>query len=303
MPRLVALAHACGWYHYGCEEWSFLIAAGCDEAWVAEDALASVAGDREYSSESIEQEAEIRGSILRVRFPCVDGSSSSAVGIGMMLVNPLTRGQGLGKELMNKAMGGCEGELIVLGAATKLGQAMYEKMGYETTGSVAMLTSDCFEVSARRTPDSETNASVEVKLFGGDCAPPYARAALAAFDRTATGLDRHRALDAALSTPGSQLAVAVNHASGEPCGAAVMFAGSIGPVVGDAASAEPLIIKLAASTDAPVAVKVNNHPQLVARLEEIGFQGPRLVEMTFGGKSLPGLRELNYHALLHPTLG
>lgn len=288
VPRLVALSERCSWTHYRAREWAFLIDS-CDEAFVIEDPNVAATSP------------PLLGSILRVNFPGIDGAG--ATGLGMMLVDPATRGRGLGKVLMKEAMAASEGELIVLGVATALGQPMYEKMGYVTTGSVAMLSLDAG--SARTAADSEP--SVEVALFGGDHVPSHAREALAALDRMATGLDRSRALDVALALPGAQLACATDRASGKPRGAAIMVGGTngaetIGPVVGDEVSAVPLIASLVASTDAPVGLKVSNHPQLVEQLERMQFKGPKLVEMTYEGRPLPGRRE-NYFALLHPTLG
>mmetsp|Transcript_14318 Transcript_14318/g.42746 ORF Transcript_14318/g.42746 Transcript_14318/m.42746 type:complete len:137 (-) Transcript_14318:427-837(-) len=80
IPKLVDLAAACGWDFYGPDEWRFLADAACDSGWVVEG------GD-----------GALLGALLRADFSCANG-------LGMMLVSPAARGQGLGRKLMNAGL-------------------------------------------------------------------------------------------------------------------------------------------------------------------------------------------------------
>ena len=80
VPKLVDLAAQCGWDFYGPDEWQFLADAACDSGWVVE-------GD----------DGKLLGCLLRADY-------ERANGLGMMLVSPAARGQGLGKKLMNAGL-------------------------------------------------------------------------------------------------------------------------------------------------------------------------------------------------------
>ena len=297
IPRLVSLSTACGWTHYGADQWNFLLSAGCDDLWVVEE---------DHSN-------ALLGSILRVRFPpATTGTEATgsdfvgATGLGMMLVDPKIRGQGLGKALMKAAIEASEGELLMLGVASELGQPMYEKMGYTSNGSIRFLTCEAGGLSGLAALE-DPNVMVEIHDATQRSLPPRARDALHKFDRLAMGLDRTRALEATLGLPGCIVACATDRARGTSLGVALMTGGaskSIGPVVGEASAAAALIGGLAATAaDTAVVIKVSNHPELVSQLQRVGFLvGVSLVDMTYGGRPMPGRREL-YHALLHPTLG
>mmetsp|Transcript_72132 Transcript_72132/g.145097 ORF Transcript_72132/g.145097 Transcript_72132/m.145097 type:complete len:310 (+) Transcript_72132:30-959(+) len=296
--RLVSLSSACGWTHYGMREWNYLFASGCDDGWVIEE--------REGEPGTA---PPLLGSLLRVRYAGAEGGAG-AIALGMMLVDPKSRGQGLGKRLMLEALEASEGETIILGAATDLGQPMYAKMGYVSMGSVSFLSLP---------PGSSLGvldcggSSIIISSAEGLRVDSHERSVLLQYDALVTGLDRSRALDATIALQGSMLALALDRVTREPIGAALMVLGAdgggpwtIGPVVGAKIAAVPLVHGLASAAGAAAAgvnLKVSNQPELIAALESFGFTvNAALCDMTYEGRPMPGQREL-YHALLHPTLG
>ena len=80
VPKLVDLAAACGWDFYGPDEWTFLADAACDSGWIVEA-----------------DDGKLLGCLFRADY-------ERANGLGMMLVSPAARGQGLGKKLMNAGL-------------------------------------------------------------------------------------------------------------------------------------------------------------------------------------------------------
>ncbi|CAH0376902.1 unnamed protein product, partial [Pelagomonas calceolata] len=238
VPKLVDLAAACGWDFYGPDEWTFLADAACDSGWVVE-------GD----------DGKLLGCLFRADY-------ERANGLGMMLVSPAARGQGLGKKLMNAGLGAVPADRkacpVILGVATDMGRPMYEKMGYGVTNQITSLrVADASKLKGTMSADVEVD---------GCCASVDA---IAAIDQTATGLDRKRALQTLLDKDGALSAIARDKASGEVVGAAISIVGRdggrvIGPLLGSHEAALPLVHAVA--------------PEGTATLKAIGAPADILVE-------------------------
>ena len=197
VPKLVDLAADCSWDFYGPQEWTFLADAACDSGWIVE-------GD----------DGKLLGCLFRADY-------ERANGLGMMLVSPAARGQGLGKKLMNAGLDAVPADRkacpVILGVATDMGRPMYEKMGYGVTNQITSLrVADASKLKRTMSADVEVD---------GCCASVDA---IAAIDQTATGLDRKRALQTLLDKPGALSALARDKASGEVVGAAISIVGRDG---------------------------------------------------------------------------
>ena len=279
VPKLVDLAAACGWDFYGPDEWTFLADAACDSGWVVE-------GD----------DGKLLGCLFRADY-------ERANGLGMMLVSPAARGQGLGKKLMNAGLEAVPADRkacpVILGVATDMGRPMYEKMGYGVTNQITSL-----RVADASALKGCVSADVDVTV-AACCANVDA---IAAIDQTATGLDRKRALQTLLAKPGALSALARDKASGDVVGAAISIVGRdggrvIGPLLGSHEAALPLVHAVA--PDGAATLKAIGAPDdiLVETLTSAGFEvAVEQVSMSFGGHALPGKRDL-YLGLMHPTLG
>ena len=111
VPKLVDLAAACGWDFYGPQEWTFLADAACDSGWIVEA-----------------DDGKLLGCLFRADY-------AQANGLGMMLVSPAARGQGLGKKLMNAGLDAVPADRkacpVILGVATDMGRPMYVRKSNE----------------------------------------------------------------------------------------------------------------------------------------------------------------------------
>ena len=279
IPKLVDLASACGWDFYGPDEWQLLADAACDSGWVVE-------GD----------DGKLLGCLLRADY-------ERANGLGMMLVSPSARGQGLGKKLMNAGLDAVPADRqacpVILGVATEMGRPMYEKMGYCVTNQITSL-------SVADATKLKGCVSADVDIRSSCCAADID--AIAALDQAATGLDRKRALQTLLDKPGALSALARDKASGEVVGAAISVQGRdggrvIGPLLGTHEAALPLVRAVAPDGAATLRAVGGTTDILVETLTSAGFEvAVEQVSMSFGGHALPGKRDL-YLGLMHPTLG
>ena len=265
--KLVDLAATCGWDFYGPDEWTFLADAACDSGWIVEA-----------------DDGKLLGCLFRADY-------ERANGLGMMLVSPAARGQGLGKKLMNAGLDAVPADRkacpVILGVATDMGRPMYEKMGYGVTNQITSLrVADASKLKGTMSADVEVD---------GCCASVDA---IAAIDQTATGLDRKRALQTLLAKPGALSALARDKASGEVVGAAISIKGRdggrvIGPLLGTHEAALPLVHAVAPDGTASLRAIGGPADILVETLTSAGFEvAVEQVSMSYGGHALPGKREL-----------
>ncbi len=197
--------------------------------------------------------------------------------IGMLLVATRHARQGLGRRLMNYALGLADGRVVFL-FATDLGRPLYAQLGFELVGTSTRYIG-MFSPDSDR-PDAQIYG---VRPAGADVA------GLAAADQAAFGADRSRVL-AELVTVADRFVEC-----GEPVagyGAAWSDGGIqiIGPVVADGLPvATALISSLADGCAGLVRVDVASwHPGLAAWSLARGLRpGATNAVMTFGG-ALPG---------------
>ncbi len=126
--------------------------------------------------------SEIVGTTLVTRFGPVAVMS-------MIVVDARLRGRGLGRSLMERAMSGLDAPEVRL-VATEDGRPLYEKLGFESTGSVAQYQGEVILPGAM----AATEAGGAEWLSPADAAEMLP--ALAELDRIATGADRTTLLEA-----------------------------------------------------------------------------------------------------------
>ncbi len=141
----VALSRAAGWPHRR-DDWAMLLALSRGRAAV--------------------QDGRVVGTALRSDF----GGQLST--INMVIVDAALRGQGLGRKITRAAIGEA-GQTLRL-VATALGQPLYDKLGFETVGMIAMLQGTArnvgrvAQVRSARAEDLSAITALESASFGGD---------------------------------------------------------------------------------------------------------------------------------------
>jgi predicted N-acetyltransferase YhbS len=155
--------------------------------------------------------------------------------IGMMVVDPGVRGRGIGGRLMRAALDHLHGLGVATAMldATPAGRPLYESLGFVAEAEIARWLGVARAAGA-------AGATAAVRAARADD-----RAAIAACDRGAFGVDRTRVLDA-LIEEGAGDALVLASATGELAGYALVRAGRnatyIGPIVAtDAAAALALV--------------------------------------------------------------
>jgi GNAT superfamily N-acetyltransferase len=148
--------------------------------------------------------------------------------IAMMLVDPASRGQGLGARLLEAAMGAVPSDHPIRLDATPMGRPLYQRYGFEDE---AMLSRHVAEAAARRQPpveDSKRWARRVRALTAADLP------AVAALDRAVFGANRRVLLEWALEGA-SQYAHVVDASAGvQYCvGRPGRLFDQVGPVVAD----------------------------------------------------------------------
>ena len=204
--------------------------------------------------------------------------------IGMLLVATRHGRRGLGRALMEHALGQLPGRVVFL-YATPLGRPLYERLDFRTAGAIVK------HVGAYQ-PDTA--------LAGPSVRPPGPadRSAVLQLDRAVFGADRSAVL-AALGVAADQVVVAedrrglVGHAAAWRTDGVL----TIGPVVArDDAAARALVQALAAGQAAPVRVDLPaRSPSLSAWAGERGMipASPTPL-MVHRGRALPGARDQLY---------
>lgn len=288
--RLTQLASNTEMKSYGVEQWQFLLDAG--------DVTPLVVANRDTSDDIM----LLLGCVLRIQY----GLHSA---YGMMLVSPETRGQGLARKLLERAMA-LPGDLKILGTCTELGRPFYEKVGYKRVASVTRMTIPLNEMSSTMgdSPRSIQNGDYTIRI-DNDGHPSMAK--VLELDAIATGLDRSATLQAIQMYPYVSTAT-IADADGTIQIAALItkHTGSdictVGPILGKEEFLLPLLHGIRneyAGTTKEMALIVSDHANVVETLKSAGFNiAFELGAMTMDGVPMPGKRDL-YLGLIHPTLG
>ncbi|WP_228991849.1 GNAT family N-acetyltransferase [Streptomyces sp. DH8] len=206
--------------------------------------------------------------------------------VGMLLVAGRYARQGVARRLMRHVMEAEEGTPLAL-YATEQGRPLYEDLGFSAVGGAE-------RVGGRLAggPDASSSAvssgsSVTTRPAAADDLQAMIR-----LDLTAFGADRTHLL-ARLPAFSDRLQVAEDH--GELVGYAALWpSGStavVGPLIArDTAVAQALITELAATTDRPLRIDVEDrHKELLGRLAERGLESvSRTTVMTYGISDFPG---------------
>ena len=225
----------------------------------------------------------------------------------------------------------------ILAVCTKLGQPLYQKLGFSDVGRVTALSATVHR-SKEIGDDSLDGEGVRVRTYGSlnrastvddtgnsnddsSNIDPEIRDLIAAMDARATGWDRRKRLNKLIGhSRGENLRsiTAVATYQDNPIAAAVLRQegpGSpfvIGPMVGSEASALPLISALAraipgcgeSENDGQLSIMVSEHPDLVDRLVEAGFRITfNFPAMTLDDRPIYENGDGSYLSLIHPTLG
>jgi GNAT superfamily N-acetyltransferase len=215
--------------------------------------------------------------------------------IGMVLVDPDHRRQGIGIQLLREALQMLEGDETIKLDATPAGREVYRQLDF----------ADEYPISRMQLKGSVSSA------FSGSSATPLTQrqmAAVLAFDQNVFGADR-KPVFASLMNRGPQYAFFCENGSGIN---GYCFGRSghefthIGPVVGrDLDTVKRLVLAaLENCGDTPVILDVLHHtPLWLQWLSSLGFEEQRpLVRMFRGTNSHPGIPERQF-AILGPELG
>jgi len=265
---------------------------------------------------------KLDGCVLKVHL------DENAIGFGMVLVRPSTRGRGLAKALLNKAFqtdNEREEERHVLAVCSALGQPVYRKLGFEDAGIVTMLTcsvSDIMQLS-RENFDNEHLVTTD----GKDCTSEQLNT-LINHDAAATGIRRKERMELLLRgyVDGSRSTVAFlssrnkdddsvsTGVARQDCIDGPLI---IGPMRGREEHCIPLLCALIEKhfendsgggeerMGGSVMMMITGHPNLVVKLMNIKGMS-KLWEcpaMTSDGEPIYQNGDGSYLAMMHPTLG
>ncbi|HZJ10763.1 MAG TPA: GNAT family N-acetyltransferase [Trueperaceae bacterium] len=190
--------------------------------------------------------------------------------LGMVIVSPDARGQGIGSAVMDAALASWsapQGGVVGLDA-TEFGAPLYERRGFQT---VATIDRWAGRLAVRPA------GAVRVRLAG-----PADLASLTALDRAETGFDRASLLEHLAAEESATLVVAER--AGEPIGYAAIRSGRshrhVGPLVTrDLAAVEPLLYQIAEYADGlPVFLDSVRGALLATRFEAFGLSVVRTLQ-------------------------
>ncbi|MFJ2023649.1 GNAT family N-acetyltransferase [Streptomyces sp. NPDC087897] len=207
--------------------------------------------------------------------------------VGMLLVAARYARQGSARRLMRQVMEAEKATPLAL-YATEQGQPLYEDLGFSPVGHAERVGGRF----AAGGPGGSSSASPSGSSVTTRPAAADDLQAMIRLDLTAFGADRTHLL-ARLPAFSDRLQVAEEH--GELVGYAALWpSGStavVGPLVArDSAVAQALIADLAATTDRPLRIDVEDrHKELLGWLTEHGLESvSRTTIMTYGIPELPG---------------
>ncbi len=264
VPAAAALSRSVGW-NQDEADWGRLVALH------PEGALAARA------------DGELVGTATLVRY------GKALAWLGMVIVDPRRRGEGIGAALLDAALAQLAPDDVVGLDATDLGAPLYERRGFARVGAI------------------ERWSGALVPPAGGAPVPgtavrraaPEDAAALAAFDRSVAGVDRGDLLARLLAEPGTEVLAAVR------AEAVVAYAASrtgrerrhVGPVVAaDGAALVGVLNAVAAAlSGAEVFLDAVQSQDRTLRLEDWGLE----VARTLGRMVRPAGADV---ALLGPGL-
>jgi GNAT superfamily N-acetyltransferase len=133
--------------------------------------------------------ADSRGPVAGCRLPVPD----SLAWIAMVLVDPASRGSGIGRALLQRALEQV-GDATTIGLdATALGLPLYEKLGFSVECRLTRMRREAS--SAKLSTGSHRSAVDAGSTTAVRRATPEDRAAIAGLDARATGLDRRTILE------------------------------------------------------------------------------------------------------------
>ena len=218
----------------------------------------------------------------------------------------------------------------VLAVCTNLGQPLYRKLGFSDVGRVTALRTTvqiAGQISKLPEEDGEKGCSFRVSTYGlwtdnseqSSAIDPEIQSLIVGMDAQATGLDRSRRLKGLMdNNRGSNLRsfAAVAFQDNEGIASAIIRQEApegpfvIGPLLGPEDAALPLVRALARAVvedgneEGAISILVPDHPDLVDRLTEVGFQKTfDFPAMTMDGKPVYPNGDGSYLSLIHPTLG
>jgi GNAT superfamily N-acetyltransferase len=219
--------------------------------------------------------------------------------IGMMLVAPRYGGCGLGRTLMEHALG-LTGESTAISLfATGSGRPLYEKLGFQPIRrNVAFRGQFRVSPQSHRSKRSEARAAAAGPPVNVRVATEADIPAIVTLDRAAYGADRERVLT---RLPAFADRIAVVEDGEKITGFAAAWRTEawmvIGPLMApDGASAQGLVTELAAHSTVPVRLDLDpDRPELPAWARAHGLEPTeRTVMMTYGDLTPRGIPEHRY---------
>lgn len=238
---------------------------------------------------AVDEEGKVAGTVATVRY------EDHFSWIGMVLVDPARKRQGIGIQLLREALQILSGEETVKLDATPEGREIYLQLNF--VDEYRMNRMQIGEVSSARLPDSSARPIHHNDL-----------PSLLAFDREVFGANRQPVLEWFLNG-GPQYAFLIeekNRIKGYCFGRAGHNFTHIGPVISrDFDSATEIVsAALRNCTGSPVVMDVLHHtPEWKLWLSSIGFEEQRpLIRMYRGTNTYPGIPEKQF-AILGPEFG
>ena len=212
---------------------------------------------------------------------------SALATIGMVVVKPECRGQGLARALMLHCLALRPAPVSpTILIATPFGLPLYQQLGFKTIAHVARMTSSGRSRDVPRVPDDLEIAPLQDEHFAG----------VRELDAATFGVERPRMLEARLRY--ARRASVLRDAAGTVVGFAMAMPQRrlvlVGPVVApDADGAAALVADVVAGHQGAVAVDVpTDQTGLMLRLSRAGFTaGPAAPVMIHGGDRLRGDRQ------------
>jgi len=324
ISSFVSLSSDTEFGHYREPQWAFLLGGEDVSAHVAE----VVAADATTQNES--GGAVFQGCVLSVQLGGL-AKRESAVGLGMVLVDPAHRRKGIARRLIQSAMMAQAPSRYVLAVCSEAGYPLYRSLGFQDAGMVYAMSCKLGDLRRYATSPVATNNKHGVRTTDGN-GVRGARDIIYRLDQNATGYDRrgrlNLLLDAGYASGASSSMTfgcmydetsTSNNIPGSypPCAFAISRQDwkegpiILGPMVGPAIFALPLLCHISQHHHPEVddnrilSILISNHKEdVVKRLLRvkgftIAWTGPA---MTSDGQSIYK-DENSYLALMHPTLG
>ena len=185
ISSFVSLSSDTEFGHYKEPQWAFLLGGEDVSAHVAE----AVAADATTQSE--QGGAVFQGCVLSVRLEGPAGDT--AIGLGMVLVDPAHRRKGIARRLIQSAMLAPPAR-YVLAVCSEAGYPLYRSLGFQDAGMVYAMSCSLRDLRRYATSPFATNNKHGIRTADGNDVRD-ARDMICTLDQNATGYDRRGRLN------------------------------------------------------------------------------------------------------------